>query len=157
MKVQLTPEQQCRADKLARMTPREWDAICKRCGICCLTKIGVCLVDDMSGLIADRETAYLKQCCDKFDPIGHRCTVYQSRVDGRRNCEKVTMDIILDGELLPASCGYVEYIFGPARHPARVDFNLVRPIADGEFEKMSQDEIQQDIIPESILWNKRIR
>lgn len=157
MKQKLTPQQQARADKLARMTPREWDAICKRCGVCCLTKMNMFLVDDVSGAITDSKTVYLKRCCNKFDPIAHRCTVYSSRLDGRRNCEKVTMDIILGGQLLPASCGYVEYIFGPAPYRARIDFSQVRPIAEGDFAKMSDAEIQQAVIPESILWNERGR
>lgn len=156
MKQDLTDEQRHRADKLARMTPREWDAICKRCGICCLNKMSLCLVDGASATVTDQKTVYLKQCCEKFDTKTRCCTVYQTRL-GRPNCEKVNMDIILAGDLLPASCGYVEYIFGPAPYPARVDFTKIRPTTDDEYEKLSDTEIQQAIIPESLLWNERCR
>lgn len=139
---------------MARMTPREWDAICKRCGICCLIKINMCMVDEASGVVSGERTAYLKQCCDKLDRETCQCTMYRARL-GRSSCKKVNMDIVLGGELLPASCGYVEYIFGPAPFPARVDFSQVRPVTEDGFSKMSMDEIDRDIIPESILWNLR--
>lgn len=156
MKHKLTNEQQRRAAQLRRMTPREWDAICKRCGVCCLEKISVYLADESSATVTDIKTAYLKRCCDKFDTKAHCCTVYQTRL-GQSGCEKVTMDVILEGKLLPASCGYVEYIFGPALYPADVDFRNIRPITDDEFQEMSDTEIQQSIIPESLLWNERCR
>lgn len=156
MQAKLTPLQQSRANTLSRMTPAEWDAICKRCGVCCLNKMMVCLVDGPSARIIDKETVYLKRCCDKFDTKTRRCTVYHARL-WQSNCEKVTMDIILKGQLLPASCGYVEYIFGPAPYPACVPFNQVRSITDDEFEKLSDTEKQQAVIPESILWNERCR
>lgn len=154
MKLKLTPEQQRRADTLARMTSCEWDAICKRCGICCLKKIGICNIDENTGMVYDSTTLYLKSCCDKFDTKTCRCSVYKTRLN-EPNCEKVNMDIVLAGDLLPASCGYVEYIFGPAPFPARVDFKQVRPISDDDVAKMSDVELRQNMIFESVLWGRR--
>ena len=148
MKTKLTPEQQKRADTLARMTPTEWDAVCKQCGICCMTKMEIpgILLDDNAGPI------YLKQCCENFDTKTCKCSIYQTRFSKNPFCEKVDMDIILEGKLLPASCGYVEYIFGPAQHPAKVDFSQVCPVPYDI--KLTTEQIIKDAIPESVLWNK---
>ena len=149
MKIILTPEQQKRADTLAQMNPQEWDAVCKQCGICCLAKYPFCL--DCSGY---KETIFLKQCCEHFDLKTRKCTVFQSRLSVP-HCEKVTMDVILEGKKLPASCGYVEYIFGPAPFPAKVDFNQVRHVPYDE--EVSSEQLRQDMIRESILWTERRR
>lgn len=150
MKIFLTPEQQARADKLAQMTPGEWDAVCKQCGICCLAKY--LLFPDEESRYAT--TIYVKQCCENFDTKTHKCKVYQSRMKVP-HCEKVNMDVVLAGKLLPASCGYVEYIFGPAPFPAKVDFNQVHPVPYDE--EQSIEQIQKDTIKESFLWNQRCR
>lgn len=145
MTVQLTAEQQARADKLARISPAEWDAICKRCGICCLIKVKI-----------NTQTLYLRRCCDKFNPKTRECGVYETRL-GNSCCRKVDMDVILAGKLLPASCGYVEYIFGPAPFPARVDFSSVRPISSAQLEKISSKELLKDVISGSLSWSARRR
>jgi len=67
------------------------------------------------------------------------------------------MDVILEGKLLPASCGYVEYIFGPAPFPANIDFEMVWPISDAEMASMTFDNVKREIIPVSVLWNWRGR
>ena len=150
MKIQLTPEQQKRADTLAQMTPSEWDAVCKQCGICCLAKHPFC-PDIESGYTT---TIYLKQCCEKFDLKTHKCSVYQSRLKVP-HCEKVDMNLILNTKTLPASCGYVEYIFGPAPFPASVDFNQVHPTPYDD--NQPEEQLYKDIIQESVLWTERHR
>ena len=145
MKIQLTPEQQKRADALAKMSPSEWDAVCKQCGICCLDKFEYTFDDSLGG----RKTIYLKQCCEKFDTKTCKCSIYKDRLK-RKDCAKVNMDIILSGKLLPSSCGYVEYIFGPAPFPANVDFSQVHPIDNNK----SEEQFEKDIIYESVLWNE---
>ena len=156
MKVHLTPEQQKRADELAKMTPTEWDAICKKCGICCLAKVELRMSDSPDVDTNFVKTVYLNRCCEKFDSKTCRCSVYQTRLN-RNNCNKVNMDIVLDGKMVPASCGYVEYIFGPAPFPAQVDFNTVTPITDAEEENLSYDQIVKHAITNSVLWNERHR
>lgn len=156
MAVKLTPEQQLRADELSRMTSDQWDAVCKRCGVCCLEKIEIHNSDVAALLGKDNATLYLKRCCDKFDMRTCRCSVYNTRL-AQPDCEKVNMDTILDGKSLPASCGYVEYIFGPAPFPAQVEFRQVRPIAPDGVEKMSATKIGQEAILESVFWNVRQR
>ncbi|MBD5388866.1 hypothetical protein HDR63_01260 [bacterium] len=142
----LTPAQQARVEEMRRMTPREWDALCKGCGICCLTKV------DMGGGV----TVYLNRCCAHLDTATRRCRIYNTRLTQRRErCKKVDLDVVLAGQLVPASCGYREYIFGPAQFPARVDFTSVRPMRDGDFEKMSTADVLRHIIAGSNRWNER--
>lgn len=152
IKMKLIKEQQKRVDRLSRMTPREWDAVCKRCGICCLSKLLLKCVDVDTHKCDDR-TVYLHRCCNNFDPKTRKCQIYEKRLSAD-NCEKVDIELILAGDLLPASCGYVEYVFGPAAVPASVDFNTVRPIEDEKLEVMPWDRVQREIIPDSLFWNR---
>jgi len=155
MKKILTPVQQERANRLARMTPAEWDAICKRCGICCLKKLSVD-IEDVSAKATYIETVYLKRCCSNFNTKTKRCEIYSERLNAP-NCRKVDMDVILEGKLLPASCGYVEYIFGPAPFPANIDFNTVRPIDNDKMPFMTPYDVEKEVIWPSVLWNLRQR
>ena len=84
----LTPAQQARVEEMRRMTPREWDALCKGCGICCLTKV------DMGGGV----TVYLNRCCAHLDTATRRCRIYNTRLTQRRErCKKVDLDVVLAG------------------------------------------------------------
>ncbi len=156
MKKKLTFAQQERVKELARLTPAEWDAICKRCGICCLRKVAICFEKDVAKYIGYNGTLYLKLCCDHFNTKTKCCNIYQTRLQAS-NCCKVDMDVILAGELLPASCGYVEYIFGPAPFPANVDFNMVRPIDNAKMARITSADAEKEIILKSFLWNLRRR
>ena len=150
MRIQLTPEQQKRADALSKMSEQEWDAVCKQCGICCLAKCQFCPEAD-NGY---KTVVYLKQCCENFDLKKHKCSVYQTRLN-IPHCEKVNMDAILNSNILPASCGYVEYIFGPAPFPAQVDFNQVHHVPYDD--NQPEEQLYKDMIKESVLWNERHR
>ena len=145
MKTQLTPEQQKRADELSQMSPEEWDTVCKQCGVCCLSKVR----------IYNAKVAYLKRCCDKFDLKTHKCSVYKSRLDGSK-CIKINMDVILNTDLLPASCGYIEYIFGKSKYSVNPDFSIVKPIY-AEYKYESIEQFTKDVFEKSVLWNERGR
>ena len=153
MEIQLTPEQQKRADTLSHMTPKEWDSICKQCGICCLGKVGMPITDNPVS-DDDIKIIYLKHCCENFDKKTRKCSIYQTRFKNP-NCEKVDMNIILKSKILPSSCGYVEYIFGPAKVPAKVNFSKLRPVPYNE--EITMDQVVKDAIPGSFLWNERDR
>lgn len=150
MNIHLTPEQQKCADELAHMTSAEWDTICKQCGICCLSKYPF-FPDPESNFMT---TVFLKQCCEKFDLKNCKCSVYQTRLSVP-HCEKVDMNLILNTKTLPASCGYVEYIFGPAPFPAHVDFSQVHPVPYDE--EPTAEQFEKDMIKESVLWSVRSR
>lgn len=147
MKVNLTPAQQQRADELARMTPAQWDAICKHCGVCCMAK---------QRIAHDMRPLYLNCCCDKFDPVTRQCKIYKTRLKNPY-CNKVDLGAVLSDDLLPASCGYVEYIFGPALFPANPDFTRVQPVPDDVLNNMPVDQVEQRMIAESVFWNIRCR
>ena len=153
MKTVLTTEQQKRVDALMHMNPQQWDAICKQCGICCLAKMEMPIKDNPVSA-DDVKTIYLRQCCENFDKKTCKCSIYETRFDNKY-CKKVDINVVLENKLLPASCGYVEYIFGPAEFPARVDFNQVRPVSYDE--ETSQEQLIKDVIKESVFWNRHER
>lgn len=72
--MQLTAEQQKRAEKLSQMSQPQWDAVCKQCGMCCL-----CKMEEPSKKISDKiEVLYLKRCCKHFDTKTCKCTIYKT-------------------------------------------------------------------------------
>lgn len=151
-KYQLTPTQYRRVKELRRMTPTEYDAICKRCGTCCLIKLRVQFSDEWGPLgTRKNDTAYLGRCCEHLDIKSRECRMYGCRL-ARDTCCKVTINTILNDELLPASCGYVEYVFGPAQFPAKPDWSNITPISDVAVDNMTTAQAEREIIPESILW-----
>ncbi len=141
-----TPEQQAHIDELRAMTPAQWESICKGCGACCIRKMNV-----GGGMVL-----YSDLCCNYLNCATQRCGIYNNRFKLRGNrCGKVDLPRVLAGQDVPASCGYVEYIFGPAKFPARVDWAKITPIKDKVYDKMSETELMFHILPESIRWNQR--
>ena len=146
MLLKLTDEQRQRLQQLRRMTPAEWDAICKRCGVCCLIKI-----EGPAG-----RTLYLRRSCEHLNPQTRQCQIYDTRIESCcGDCLRVTPALMLRGGLLPDSCGYMEYVFGPAKHPAKVDFSTVCPISDRELDVMKYSDLRRYAITESVKWNVR--
>ncbi len=144
--IKLTSEQLKRVAELRRMTPKEWEALCKRCGMCCLIKLSSGFKD---------VTLYTDFCCEHLDCSTKACKIYKKRIEAEKGeCQKVNLDIVLKNELLPASCGYVEYIFGPAKYPAKVDFSRVQPIKDKDFDEMPQSKVLNHILTDSINWQR---
>ncbi len=147
MKYNLTSEQQKKVEQLKQMSPQQWESICKRCGICCLCKIQIG---------PDKQTSnfYTNVCCDAFNPVTRQCTMYASRLTRiKQDCKKVDLDVILDGTLIPRTCGYVEYIFGPAPFKTSVNWKLVKPETLVKLDTPLQ--IMQHLILDSQNWNKR--
>lgn len=151
-KYKLTPTQYRRVKELRQMSPAEYDSICKRCGTCCLIKWQIQFSDEWGPLgTRKNDTAYLRCCCENLDINTHECRVYGGRL-GRSNCRKVTINTILADDLLPASCGYVEYVFGPAQFPAMPDWSEIKPISDTAADNMTTAQAERAMIPESVLW-----
>lgn len=145
-KIVLTPQQQQRADELKNMNPQQWDSVCKQCGLCCLIKM-----DFEMG-----KPAFFDLCCEKFDCETKKCRVYKNRIaDQQGLCEKVTLDLILEDELLPRTCGYVEYIFGPSPKPINVDFSKIKPVSNDKARRMNILEAITHILPGSSNWHVR--
>ena len=147
VKYNLTPEQQKKVDELKQMSSQQWETICKRCGICCLCKVQI-------GPNKQTDNFYTNVCCDAFNPVTRQCTMYENRLKRKKkDCKKVDLDVILDGTLIPRTCGYVEYIFGPAPFKTFVDWQSVRPETLASLKTPLQ--ILQHLILDSKNWNKR--
>ncbi len=139
-------EQRRRIAELYMMGSEQWDTLCKRCGVCCLMKFGP----------NSKTTFFTDLCCSHFDCQTRQCNVYKNRlVICRDTCKKIDLSVVLDGQMLPRSCGYVEYIFGPSQNPVNIDFKRVRPLPDHEFENMRPRQLFAHAIPGSIKWNQR--
>lgn len=152
MKHKFTPLQRARINELRKMNRNEWDAICKRCGTCCLIKWHICFSDEWGPFGSrDQDTGYMRRCCEHLDTKTRECRMYGARLK-TDNCRQVTINTILDDELLPASCGYVEYVFGPAQIPANPDWTQITPITDNALDNLPPAVAEREIIPESILW-----
>lgn len=139
----LTQYQQQRLEQLRNMTSAQRDAICKRCGVCCLYK--------WNGPFG--KTLFMDLHCEHLNPRTRMCNVYNKRTRVCDECRLITPDIIIEGRLLPASCGYMEYVFGPAQLPARIDNLHTQPITDKGFDFLTPAQLAQHIIQESVFWN----
>ncbi|MBQ2017641.1 MAG: hypothetical protein II208_03920 [Alphaproteobacteria bacterium] len=147
MKYNLTVEQEKKVKELQQMSPQQWDLICKRCGLCCLCK--VCF-----GGKNDKDTYYTTVHCDALNPVTKQCNIYEKRLKKKGNkCKKLDIKIILDGELVPRTCGYVEYIFGPAPEKIFIDWRTVKP--EKQVDLNDPIKVIQNLILESKNWNKR--
>ena len=142
----LTRHQQQRLDQLFELTPAQREAICKQCGVCCLHKIQVF-----------DKTVFLDLCCEYLNPRTRKCNVYDNRTSVCELCRLITPDIIKEGRLLPASCGYMEYVFGPAPVRSRINFSRIKPVTDAQLDKIAADydKLFQHIIEKSVNWNVR--
>ena len=75
-------------------TADEWDAICLKCGKCCVLK------SFDSGMIG-----FSNRVCDGMDMKTARCTRYAKRICS--DCAKVDLNLLRDQpELLPETCAY---------------------------------------------------
>lgn len=138
----LTYEQLLRFEQLRQMTPDAYEKICKGCGLCCLCKTGT---DDF--------VVYTRLSCNWLDLKTKRCTVYNNRLRSQKyECAKVTPELAVQGDLLPRTCGYVEYIYGPAT-PIKFDWSRVVPLG-----KVNEEDVLTMIkymIIDSINWKHR--
>lgn len=146
LKYNLSPQQLARIEELRNCTPEKWESICKGCGLCCLCKVGLPIAPGVEPIV------FTDLCCNHFDTKTKKCTVYKNRFKKCNDCCKVTLDIVLDGTLLPAGCGYVEYIFGPAPRPAKVNWNQISRIGNIDI---SKQEGLQHLLLSSLDWRHR--
>lgn len=143
--------------ELSRMDEPHWESVCKCCGLCCLLK----------HTRRTQGTFYTSVACDELNLSTHKCNVYNHRLQ-RINCAKVDMRVVLRDGVLPNTCGYMEYIFGPAQTPIQVDFGTVKH--EHELEPSDLDYAQAPftadiyrrwpgpwdyLIPDSLQWRTR--
>ena len=83
---------------LAKMTPKEWEALCDGCGRCCLNK----LEDPDTG-----EVALTRVACRLLDGETCRCGHYDIRHHFVPDCIQLTPETIPDHAYwLPRTCAY---------------------------------------------------
>ncbi len=96
---------------LEAMSAEQWEALCARCGRCCLVKL------------EDEETGALDQtdvCCDRLDAATGRCTCYADRFEVDPECIALDPETVSTVDWLPPTCAYRLVALGedlPAWHP----------------------------------------
>lgn len=94
--------------KLSDFSEEEWEAVCMRCGKCCLVK------ERYGNIIC-----FTNHICDGYDFKTGKCSRYATRICAE--CIKVDMSVLLKRpELLPESCAYRLLLAGkelPDYHP----------------------------------------
>lgn len=85
---------------LADLSPRQWEALCTRCGECCREKEQ----DEETGAVI-----YLDEYCQYFDPQTRRCTVYAQRHSIEPECLPLTPENVPTLDWLPDSCAYRKF------------------------------------------------
>lgn len=81
---------------LKNLTQEEWEALCDRCGWCCLHKF-----EDDEG-----EVRYTNIACKYFDMETCNCTQYTKRSVLVKECVKLTPEKTDKFSWLPPSCAY---------------------------------------------------
>jgi uncharacterized cysteine cluster protein YcgN (CxxCxxCC family) len=82
---------------LVEMSHEEWEALCDRCGQCCLIK----LEDEDTG-----DVAFTRLSCRMLDLGSCRCSDYQNRREYVPDCVKLTPDDVAGLDWLPQTCAY---------------------------------------------------
>ena len=77
---------------------RQWDEICKKCGLCCYQK------EYRSGVM----TINMNRPCPYLVVETGLCMVYETRFKVCPDCKKVNLPRAMLSSLLPAECAYVE-------------------------------------------------
>lgn len=128
-----------RLDYMSKLSPAEWDEICRGCGICCLNKY----------YMADGSLAYSSAACKNLDLDTRKCKCYAARLCNG-SCNKVDLELVRSARVLPASCAYVEMLYGPAETPADVNWDDVVSEAD-----ISPTRASKRLIPNSHKWTRK--
>ncbi len=75
----------------------EWEAICDRCGKCCLIK----LQDEETD-----EVYYTNVICKYYDTEHASCTIYSKRCETVEGCLKLTKENVDKLDWMPRTCAY---------------------------------------------------
>ena len=96
---------------LDTLTPVQWEALCDRCGRCCLEK----LTDRKTGKVF-----YTSVPCRLLDVRQGICRAYHDRARTNPACQQLTPANIAECRWLPVSCAYRRLAEGrslPGWHP----------------------------------------
>ncbi|MBD3799134.1 YcgN family cysteine cluster protein [Sulfuricurvum sp.] len=82
---------------LNELTTQEWEALCDRCGLCCLNRIQV----------EEGDTIYLTRvACRCYDIGVGQCGDYPNRFAQVEGCTQLTIERISEFTWLPETCAY---------------------------------------------------
>ena len=96
---------------LKEMNNEEWEALCDRCGRCCL----VILIDDDTERYHETDVA-----CRLYDIKKRQCCDYEHRKHRVPDCVKLTPDLAKSLQWMPKTCAYRRLAHGqglPEWHP----------------------------------------
>lgn len=82
---------------LSAMTKKEWEALCDRCGLCCLNRFK----DRRTGRIVTTSVS-----CEYLDLATCQCTIYEMRLEVNPDCLKLRAKNIKNFSWLPLTCAY---------------------------------------------------
>lgn len=82
---------------LSQLNREEWEALCDRCGKCCLHR----LEDEDT-----RDIHFTNVVCSLFDEQTCNCTDYNNRSVRVPNCVTMTIDDLIEPYWLPSTCTY---------------------------------------------------
>lgn len=73
-----------------------WDALCRRCGLCCFEK-----TVDHRGRFRTTRTP-----CRHLDIVSRECRVYAKRFEVGEGCVQLTPELVARADWLPDTCAY---------------------------------------------------
>ncbi len=85
------------------LRPREWEALCERCGRCCFIR-------EVAG--DGTVTVNYAEPCPFLDLETHECRTYERRFAACSECHRLTPTTIFFGGHLPDECAYVRRFRG---------------------------------------------
>ncbi|MDD6881417.1 MAG: YcgN family cysteine cluster protein [Firmicutes bacterium] len=118
--------------KLSDYKPEEWEAVCNRCGKCCLIK----LQDDDT-----EEIYYTDVVCRYFDEQSCTCTRYDERCKLVPECLKLTPENLDKIDWMPQTCAYRALLNGQPKPPR----NPITGRCVSELD-VSEEELEDHIV-----------
>lgn len=137
--------------KLNELSNEEWEALCDRCGKCCVIK----LIDEETNLLY-----YTNVSCHLFNSSSCNCNDYKNRKRLVKDCVKLNPESLDSLKWLPNSCSYKLIHEGkklPNWHPLiqgnRIKMEKGKHSVKGRV--ISEKKIKNDNFEEYIFdWNK---
>lgn len=108
--------------RLDELTNDEWEALCDRCGRCCLEK----LEDKETGVVY-----YTSVTCSHLDTWECRCLNYDDRHQVESDCLVIAPDMVEAVAWLPATCAYRCLMEGR-------DLEWWHPLVSGSYETVHE-------------------
>ncbi|ODN43054.1 YcgN family cysteine cluster protein [Piscirickettsia litoralis] len=132
---------------LAQLTDREWEALCDRCGRCCLNKL-----EDVD----DGRFYYTDVACVLLDKKTRACKDYQNRQAKVSGCVKLSRDNISKIKWLPTTCAYRLRLEGknlPDWHPlvSGVDVSVEQAGIAVDDQVYCESEVLEDELEEHVI------